>query len=492
MQSTKAHYDLIVLGGGPGGTPVAIEYAKLNQEKKILLIDSLGKLGGECLFQGCIPSKIMEASARYTEMLGEMEAFGIVPETQNYTLVWDTIKKRKEEILDKRTAAAAVLVSTIENIDMVKGDGIFESPNSIKLTAGDDEKTITFAKAVIATGSRSFIPHYDGNGADKIWTNSDFFAKMELPESIGIIGSGAIAVELAMILSRLGVEVSLFVRSNKILKHIDVEASEVLLEKLQNMAHVNLLLNSTVEDVTYENDSFSVGYTQGETKKQLTVQRLLSAAGRVPNLESLQLEKAGVEYDKKGIIVNKHLKTSNAQIFANGDVAKGYPQFAHTAQYGAHTIAQNLFLEHDLFSVNYDINSWVLFTEPNYAEAGISEAEAHKRGLDVIVDKFDFATEAKSQIENEDAGYLKFVVKKKSKKIIGISILHPQAQAIGGEAALIVGRGLKLKDIINTIHPHPTISEAFIMLAKKMMGEIMLKKLEKPIVKQLLKIERWL
>ena len=157
-----------------------------------------------------------------------------------------------------------------------------------------------------------------------------------------------------------------------------------------------------------------------------------------------------------------------------------------------HTIAQNLFLEHDLFSVNYDINSWVLFTEPNYAEAGISEAEAHKRGLDVIIDKFDFATEAKSQIENEDEGYLKFVVKKKSKKIIGISILHPQAQAIGGEAALIVGKGLKLKDIINTIHPHPTISEAFIMLAKKMMGEVMLEKLEKPIVQQLLKIERWL
>ena len=492
MQSTKTHYDLIVLGGGPGGTPVAIEYAKLNQEKKILLIDSLGKLGGECLFQGCIPSKIMEASARYTEMLGEMEAFGIVPETQNYTLVWETIKQRKEEILDKRTAAAAALVSTIENIDMVKGDGAFASPKSIKLTAGDDEKTITFAKAVIATGSRSFIPHYNGNGAEKIWTNSDFFAKMALPESIGIIGSGAIAVELAMILSRLGVEVSLFVRGDKILKHIDVEASETLLEKLQNMAHVNLLLNSTVEDVAYENDSFTVGHTQGETKKQLTVQRLLSAAGRVPNLESLQLEKAGVEYDKKGIIVNKHLKTSNAQVFANGDVAKGYPQFAHTAQYGAHTIAQNLFLEHDLFSVNYDINSWVLFTEPNYAEAGISEAEAHKRGLDVLIDKFDFATEAKSQIENEDEGYLKFVVKKKSKKIIGVSILHPQAQAIGGEAALIVGKGLKLKDIINTIHPHPTISEAFIMLAKKMMGEVMLKKLEKPIVQKLLKIERWL
>ncbi len=492
MQSIKTHYDLIVLGGGPGGTPVAIEYAKLNQEKSILLIDSLGKLGGECLFQGCIPSKIMEASARYTEMLGEMEAFGIVPETQNYTLVWETIKQRKEEILDKRTAAAAALVSTIDNIDLVKGDGVFASPNSIKLTAGDDEKTITFAKAVIATGSRSFIPRYTGNGADKIWTNSDFFAKMALPESIGIIGSGAIAVELAMILSRLGVEVSLFVRGDKILKHIDVEASEILLKKLQNMPHVNLLLNSTVEDVVYENDSFTVGYTKGESKEQLTVQRLLSAAGRVPNLESLQLEKAGVEYDKKGIIVNKHLKTSNAQVFANGDVAKGYPQFAHTAQYGAHTIAQNLFLEHDLFSVNYDINSWVLFTEPNYAEAGISEAEAHKRGLDVLVDKFDFATEAKSQIENEDEGYLKFVVKKKSKKIIGVSILHPQAQAIGGEAALIVGKGLKLKDIINTIHPHPTISEAFIMLAKKMMGEVMLEKLEKPIVQQLLKIERWL
>lgn len=129
---------------------------------------------------------------------------------------------------------------------------------------------------------------------------------------------------------------------------------------------------------------------------------------------------------------------------------------------------------------------------PNFASAGISEDEAMKREIEIVVDKFEFSSEAKSQIENEDYGYLKFIVDKKSKVIIGISILHEEAHSMGGEASLIVANRLKLKDIINSIHPHPTISESFIMLAKKMMGEIMIDKLQSPVIKTLVDIQRWI
>jgi dihydrolipoamide dehydrogenase len=376
---------------------------------------------------------------------------------------------------------------------LIDATATFESKNSIKLDLNNQtHKIINFKKAVIATGSRSLITEYEGDGVNEIITNSDFFAKMELPDSLSIIGSGAIAIEFSQILASLGVKINLFVRGDKILKNIDKEASKYLFDILKKDTNIDLILNSTIQRVDKEDDYLKITYIQDKQIKTIKSRKILSAAGRVANIDNLKLENANVEFNNRGIITNKHLATSNPNIYANGDVVDGFPKFAHTAQYGAHTIAQNLFLEHDFFSINYDKNSWVLFSMPNVAMAGISEEEAKKRGLDVIVDKFDFSTEAKSQINKDDYGYLKFIVEKGSNKIIGISILHNEAHSLGGEAALIVANKLKLKDIIDSIHPHPTISEAYVMLAKKMMGEIMLKKLEKPIVKSLLKIERWL
>ena len=360
------------------------------------------------------------------------------------------------------------------------------------LQTEDGMQEVNFEKALIATGSHSFIPSYEGTGLDKIWTNNIFFAEMQRPKSLSIIGTGAIAVEFAMILSELGVEINLFSRKDKILKNIDTEAASFLLKRLQENPMINVLLNADITRVDFEDDTFEISYTQESVEKKITSHRVLSAAGRVANIASLNLEKAGVEVSKKGIIVSKHLQTSNPHIYANGDVVDGFPKFAHTAQFSAHTIAQNLFLEHNLFSVDYDINSWVLFSNPNIMMAGLSEDEARQKDMDVVIDTFDFATEAKSQIRSEDYGYLKFVVEKSSKKIVGISMMHEEAHSAGGEAALIVANGMTLKDIISSIHPHPTISEAYVMLAKQMMGALMLELLKKPIVQNILKIERWI
>lgn len=483
------NYDLVIIGGGPAGTPIAIEYAKLNQDKNIALIDTLGELGGECLFTGCIPSKIMEASAKQISLLDELQEFGIELGDNHYNIIWDKIKQNKDEILNRRTNAAKDTVNSLNNIDLIKAEASFINENQILLENG---KIITFKKAVIATGSKSFIPEYEGNGVSEIITNSEFFAKMELPESLSIIGSGAIAVEFAQILAVFGVKINMFLRGDAILKNIDVEARAFVTNELKKNVNINIIKNAQIQKVDKENDQLKISYIQNNTTNHLLCEKLLSAAGRIANIESLNLEKAGISFDKKGIIVDKHLQTSNKNIYANGDVAQNFPKFAHTAQYGAHTIAQNLFLDHNLFSIDFDKNSWVLFSSPNIASAGISEDEAKKRGTEIITDTFDFATEAKSQIQKEDSGYIKFVVEKSSHVIIGISIVHDQAHSLGGEAALLVSGKLKLKDLINSIHPHPTISESFVMLAKQMMGDIMVEKLKNPLVKTLLNIERWL
>ena len=493
MKNLQEKYNLVVLGAGPAGTPVAIEYAKLNPQKSIALIDVLGELGGECLFQGCIPSKIMQASAKHIKEIKNLEEFGISLENKHYKLVWEKIKKRKDEILAKRTAAAKELAKGIGNINIIKGFAHFETSSSVEVFFEDGiSQTISFEKAVIATGSKANLAIYEGNAVDEVMTNDKFFKDMELPISLSIIGSGAIAIEFTQILADLGVKINLFVRGARILKNIDVEASEYLLEKLQNHPSIHLLLEATVKAINYKEDRLEITYLQESQEKTLLCEKVLSAIGRKPNIENLKLESANVKFNKNGVTTTRALQTTNKNIFANGDVVESFPKFAHTAQYGAHLVAQNLFLEHSFFKPDFSKNSWVLFSMPNFAAAGISEVEAKKRDLEIIVDKFEFNTEAKSQIKSEDFGYLKFIVEKKSLHIIGISIFHNEANTLGGEAALIVAQKLTLKDLIDTIHPHPTISEAFVMLAKNMMGKIMLQKLKNPLIQTLLKIERWI
>lgn len=485
-------YDLVVIGGGPAGTPVAMEYAKLNPEKKIAIVEKKGKLGGECLFDGCIPSKIMEMSAKLIRELETLEEFGITLESKHYELTWEKIVQRKEEILSRRTKAAQTTSESLHNIEILKANASFLDEDRLEIVYDDAKKEeIIYTKCVIATGTKAFIPPYKGNALEKVWTNEDFFEKMELPKSMSIIGDGAIAIEFAQILATLGVQINLIGRREGILKNVDKAFSHIILKELQESENINLILNAQVTEINFET-AFEVKYRQEKEEKTISSQRVLIATGRAANTEELKLENAGVVYDKQGIKTDKHLLTSNKNIYANGDIVIGFPKFAHTAMYGAHTIAQNLFLEHNFFSVNFKKNSWVLFSAPNIAQAGIGEDEAKRLGLDVLVGVYDYRLDAKFQIEGQKIGFLKFVVEKSSKKIIGVGAILNEANAIIGEGALIVANEITLSNLISTIHPHPTFSESFTFLAKQMMAEIMVEKLKTPIAKSLLAVERFL
>jgi len=492
MNNSLKYYDLVIIGGGPAGTPVAIEYAKLNSDKRIVLIDIHGELGGECLFDGCIPSKIMEITAKQIRQLRTLEEFGVILNDGHYNLAWKKIVARKKQILSRRSSTAKEMLLSLTNIDLLKAKASFINKDTLLVDFNKQHKEeIIFKKCVIATGSKAFIPHFEGSGVDKIWTNEDFFEIMEFPQSMTIIGDGPIAIEFAQILATLGTKINLIGRKATILKHVDTSFASEMLTVLRKDSNINIILKASVTKIDHDK-VFSIHYQQDNQERVITSERVLVATGRIPNTTTLALNKAEVTYNNNGIKTNTSLQTSNPNIFANGDVAEGFPRFAHTAQYGAHTLAQNLFLEHNLFKVDYDKNSWVLFSEPNIAMAGISEEEAVRRGLDVIVEHYDYSVDAKSQIEGFDSGQLKYVVDKKNHVILGISIMTNDANAIAGEAALIVANKLTLNNLISTIHPHPTLSESFSVLAKQMMGKIMLKKLENPLIKGLLEIERFI
>jgi len=478
-------YDLLVIGGGPAGTPVAMEYASLYSNKKILLVDKLGKLGGECLFEGCIPSKILLKSG--DEYLNRNEAidFGIKNPNEKPKLIWEDVVRRKVNILEKRSNAALDNLNSLGNITLIKGIANFIDENSvsIELVETNEEKIIAFKKAVIGTGSRTFIPPFKGNGLDKVWTNNEFFRDLEHPKTLTIIGDGPIAIELSQILAKLDFKINLIGNISSILPMIDKEFSKLVLEKIKENENINLILEADVSEINFNNNLFDVIYSQYGEVKTINSEKVLIATGRTPNIEELSLDKANIKFDRKGIIVDNYLQTTNKNIYEAGDVILNGPQFAHTAAYEAHIMAQNLFFGRNKFKVNYDKNSWVLFSEPNIVSAGISEEKAIEKGYDVITGLYDFSIDARSQIENADFGFMKFVVNKKNLEILGITIATPNAQSISGEAALLISKRVTLKKLVSVIHPHPTLSESFTFLAKKMMGKIIQEKMKSPMFK---------
>ncbi len=483
-------YDLVIIGAGPGGTPIANEYALMHKNKKVLLIDKKGELGGECLFDGCIPSKILEVSGKYVNTKNKLAELGVIQSDSDIN--WQTIVQRKKDILAKRTKAAKTQLLSLENVDIIKGLAFFGDKNHIIVKKNDIEIEIQFEKAVVATGSRTFVPPFTGDGVKKAWTNKEFFDTMELPKDITIIGDGPIGIEMSQILSTLGVSVNLIGNRDVILPMIDKRYSDIILDKLKSDKNINLLLNVQVDEINFGDDKFDVIYTNDKKEKQnIKSSKVFIATGRTPNIESLQLEKAEINFEKRGVVVDEYLQTTNKNVYACGDVALHFPQFAHTAMYGAHTIAQNLFFERNKFKVDFDKNSWVLFSNPNFASAGLSEQQAKDKGFDVIVGEYDYSTDAKAQIENEDLGFLKFIVDKKTMRIVGINIIGENIHSIAGESALIVAQKMTLQDLISVIHPHPTMSESYTTLAKMMMGHIMHTKMENPMFKVGFTIKKW-
>ena len=487
-------YDLIVIGGGPAGTPVAMEYATLNPQKKILLVDKKGQLGGECLFDGCIPSKILEVSGKYIEDESKLKKLGISHTPSK--IDWSTVTKKKKEILEKRSKAATDKLLSLGNVELAKGTTSFIDTNSIEIVdeKSGNKRLANFKKAVIGTGARTFIPPLQGNGVAKALTNDSFFDKMKMPKTLTIIGAGPMGIELSQILADYGIQINLINNFPNILPMVDEKYSEIILDKLNTHKYINLIFDVDVQTVEFEDQKFIVSYKDNSSKNEQNIEseQVLIATGRTPNLESLNLDKAGIVANKKGIETNGYLQTSNKDVYAAGDVVSGYPKFAHTASYGAHIITQNLFFGKNKFKTDFSKTSWVLFSNPNFASAGLSEKNAKRLGIDILVGEYDYATDAKAQIENEDLGYLKFVVNKKTLQIIGVQILNESANHIAGEAALIVANKLTLLDLINSIHPHPTLSESFAFLAKQMMGNVMKKRMQNPLFKVVFFLKKWI
>lgn len=458
-------YDLVVIGAGPAGTPAATAASMFG--KKVLLVDKRERPGGECLFEGCIPSKVLENAANRYKMLKDASKFHVALKSEPQ-IHWEEVLKDKEAILKRRSEAVFIQMDKNPNLEYVQGEAKFEDEHTLNVGG----KNISFQKALIATGGKVNLPPFKGNGVDKAWTNRDVFFEKELPKEILFIGAGAISCELAGMFNELGVKTHILERGERILKRVDEDAALAVQERMMENG-VTMDFNVDIESIDFENEKFSVKFKQEGKEKAITSQRVLLATGRVANVDGLNLESAGVEYDRHGVKVDKTLKTTKEHIYACGDCINA-PKFAHTASYEASIVVHNMYAPHPHF-VDFSKNSWVLFTSPQIASVGISEVEAKKEGLEVDIEKYDYKIDAKAQIDKEELGFLKFIMDKQG-IIIGIEILSEDAASLIGEASLMVAKKMSVMDLLGVIHPHPTLTESFGKLAQQVFFKMMMKR----------------
>ncbi len=435
-------YDLVIIGGGSGGLVVASAAAQL--KAKVALVEK-DRLGGDCLWYGCVPSKSLIHAARVAHEVKNSSRFGI------YT-------NPPEIKFAEANCHVAQVINEIEphdsperfrglGVEVIFGSGQFIDKETFEV----DGRKLTARAFVVSTGSRAAIPPVPGLKEAGYLTNEEVFSLTERPDSLAVIGAGPIGCELGQSFHRLGAEVTIIASRDQIMPKEDPEAAAVV-QKEMEAEGIRILTQARVKEVKVIDGKKVLQAGEHE----IAVDEILVSAGRSPNVDSLNLEAAGVEYDKKGIKVNQKLQTTNPKIYGCGDVIGGY-QFTHVAGYEAVVALKNA-LFFPLSKVKYGVIPWATFTDPELARVGMTEQEAKKHyGDDVYVLKQPFAGVDRAQAEAATAGFSKIITRGNG-EILGAHLVGPSAGELIHEIVLAMSNNLKVSALTG-IHVYPTLSE---------------------------------
>lgn len=437
--------DLCVIGAGSGGLSVAAAAAQLGVSVALVEKD---KMGGDCLNVGCVPSKALIAAARRAHHMRTSAPFGIVPTNPN--IDFRALNAHIRGVIAAIAPNDSVERFTGLGVKVVRGAAQFVSKNTVQ--AGDVR--IRARRFVVATGSSPAIPPIAGLDQVPYLTNENIFEGREKRDHLIIVGGGPMGAELAQAFVRLGSRVTL-IEAMKVLGKEDPEIADILLDRLAAEG-VEIREGAHVERVSGGTRLIDVQISESGVTSVIQGTDLLIAAGRVPNVAGLNLEAAGIKYDKRGIRVNKGLVTSNRRVFAIGDVI-GDAQFTHVANYHA-----GIVLRRALFRLpaktNPDLYPWVTFTDPEIAHVGLNEDTARQRYGRVRVLRWPLHDNDRAQTERETPGFAKVVTDRRG-KILGASIVGAQAGEVIQMWSLAVSQGLNIKAMTQWISPYPTLSE---------------------------------
>jgi len=457
----KECYQLVVIGAGTAGLVTAAGAAGLGA--RVALVER-ELMGGDCLNVGCVPSKGLIAAARVAATVRDAEAFGVhVPDGSSVDF-----GKAMQRMRSKRASiskADSAKRFTDLGVDVYFGEARFESNGTVSVQARDGTSTtLNYKKAVIASGARASAPPIDGLDSIEYLTNESLFSLTEAPKRLGVVGSGPVGVEMAQAFQRLGSEVFLFERGDQVLSREDSDAAAVVQRQLVKDG-VRLVLHAKGMQLSSADDgsvNVNVEINQKAEPTKFTVDKLLIAVGRAPNVDALNLEAVGVDYDKKGVKVNDHLQTSNANVFAAGDVCSKY-QFTHVADFHARIVIQNALFAVGPFGKKKAsdlIIPWATYTSPEVAHVGMYPKDAMEKGIEIDTYTQRLADIDRAILEGSDEGFVRIHTKKGGGEILGATIVAENAGDLISEVTLAMTHGLGMGKLASSIHPYPTQAEA--------------------------------
>ena len=457
-------FDLIVIGAGPGGYTAAIKAAQLGMKTAIVEKDET--LGGTCLKVGCIPSKALLTSTElYYGARRHFGAHGI--SADGLSMDVGAMMKRKDGVVRKMARGIDFLMNK-NGIERVAGLGRIAGPNEVEVTSDAGQQCLKAKRILIATGSRvAGLPFLEFDG-ETVLSSDDAVALGQAPVSMIVIGAGAIGLELGSVWARLGTAVTVVEFLPRIASTFDEDITQALQKLLQRQG-LKFHLGTYVESAEKTESGVKLTAAKGDKKLELEAEKLLVAVGRKPNTEGLGTAEAGVELDERGCIkIDAEWQTSVSGIYAIGDVVAG-PMLAHKAEQEAIAAVERMVGQPG--SVNYDAIPWVIYTSPEVATVGLTEAEAVEKGHEVGVGVFPFQANGRAVAGGHADGLAKVIADKATGLVLGAQILSANASELIAEVVLLMELGGSAKDMARTIHAHPTMSEGLREAAHAATGE---------------------
>ena len=453
-----AKYDnnLIVIGGGAAGLISALIASTAGA--RVTLIEK-GKMGGDCLNSGCIPSKTLIRSAKVAYYQANSAKYGIesiIPKV-SFPSVLRNIERAIAHIAPNDSFDRYEALG----VNCISGEARLIDHNHVTVNG----ETISARSMVLATGAQPYMPNIPGLVEAQPLTSETIWGLGHLPKRLLVLGAGAVGCEIAQSLARLGSEVTIVDIEERLLSYEDGDVSETLLAEFKNEG-VNALLGYEIRRIRSVNGKSGLAYAEkkGETI-ELGFDNIFVATGRQPSVSGLGLEEIGVEFSEGKLKVDRYLRTSIKNIFACGDLIGPY-QLTHMASHQAwHATINALFGWAWKFPIDYSVVPWATFTDPEVARVGISETEAKAQGLKVETTKFSFEELDRAVADSNQSGWVKVLTKRGSDKIVGVSIVGENAGELLAEYVLAMTHNIGLKKIMGTIHVYPTLSESSKRLA---------------------------
>ena len=449
------NFDVIIIGGGPGGYVCAIRAAQLGL--KTACIESRGALGGTCLNVGCIPSKsLLNLSENFHKAKKDFTQQGI--EISDIKLNIDKMMSNKNKSIQTLTKGVEFLFKK-NKVTYLKGKGVLFSKNDVVVYNNNKKENYKAKNIVIATGSNAATLPGITIDEKNIISSTGALSLNKVPKKLLVIGGGYIGLEMGSVWSRLGAEVTVIEYLDCITPGMDREISEEF-QKILKKQGIKFKLNSKVNSVKNKNNSVLLTFTDNKTSKSETIEadKVLVSVGRKPYTEGLNLSKIGVKKDNKGRIkVNEKLQTSVNNIYAIGDVIKG-PMLAHKAEDEGIAVAE--ILADQAGHVNYDVIPGVIYTSPEVATVGKTEEQLKSEKKTYKVGKFPFLANSRAKVNNQTEGFVKILADSNTDKVLGVHIIGPHCGDMIAEMALAMEFGASAEDIARTCHAHPTHTEA--------------------------------